>query len=107
MGSAGDYIPENCATENVSFVAKFEGGGRPGEPVQGPEDVILLELAAFTGPVLRIFDETADGQPNVDFGEYPSHEGLDPAWGMGRNSDVLCAETFCEKIDLSLGLAYL
>ena len=25
-----DLIPENCATENESFVAKFEGGGRPG-----------------------------------------------------------------------------
>jgi hypothetical protein len=25
-----DLIPENCATENVSFVAKFEGGGHPG-----------------------------------------------------------------------------
>jgi hypothetical protein len=25
-----DLIPENCATQNESFVAKFEGGGRPG-----------------------------------------------------------------------------
>jgi hypothetical protein len=28
--SMGDLIPENCATHNESFVAKFEGGGRPG-----------------------------------------------------------------------------
>lgn len=25
-----DLIPENCATHNVSFVAKFDGGGCPG-----------------------------------------------------------------------------
>ena len=30
MNFSMDLIPENCATENESFVAKFVGGGRPG-----------------------------------------------------------------------------
>ena len=45
------------------------------EPVQGPERLVLPDVTAFIRPVLGVFDEIADRQPDValDRGEDPDH----------------------------------
>ena len=50
------------------------------EPVQGPEGLVLPDIAAFTPPVLRVFDEIADRQPDIGFdGRERAHHPAPPA----------------------------
>jgi len=50
------------------------------EPVQGAKGLVLPDVAAFTRPVLPVFDEIADHQPDeaLDRGE-DSHDPASPA----------------------------
>jgi hypothetical protein len=43
------------------------------KPVQGSRDLVLPDVTEFARPVLRVFDEIADRQPDVAFdrGEDP------------------------------------
>jgi hypothetical protein len=45
------------------------------EPVQESEHLVLPDLGSFTRPVLRVFDEVADRQPDAAFdrGEDADH----------------------------------
>lgn len=67
------------------------------EPIRGPEDLVLPDIAPPILPVLRVFDEIADGQPDVAFnrGERPEHptpaEDLHVQWFLpiGRGDPFL------------------
>ena len=50
------------------------------EPIQGPQGLILSDMAAFTPLVLRVFDEIADRQPDIGFdGREDAHHPAPPA----------------------------
>ena len=67
------------------------------EPVQGSKDLVLPDVAAFTRPVLRVFDEIADRQPDValDRGEDADHPAppadlhVQPLLAVGRGDPLL------------------
>ena len=67
------------------------------EPVQRPEDLVLTDIAAFTRPVLRVFDEKADRRPDVAFdrGEHSHHPAsaadlhVQPLLPVGRGDPLL------------------
>jgi hypothetical protein len=67
------------------------------EPVQGPEGFVLPDIAAFTPPVLRVFDEIADRQPDIGFDgrEHAHHPAsaadlhVQPLLPVGRGDPLL------------------
>lgn len=67
------------------------------KPVQGPEDFVLPDVAAFAPPVLRVFDEVADRQSDIGFerGEHADHATtatdlhVQPLLAVGRGNPLL------------------
>ena len=67
------------------------------EPVQGVKELVLADVAAFTRPVLGVFDEIADRQPDValDRGEDADHPAppanlhVQPLMAVGRGDPLL------------------
>ena len=67
------------------------------ESVQGSENLVLPDIAAFTPPVLRVFDEIADRQPEIALnrGEhtyYPASAAdlhVQPLLPIGRRDPLL------------------
>ena len=67
------------------------------KPVQGPEHLVLPDIAAFARPVLRVFDEIAEGQPDIAFDrrEHTDHPAaasdlhIQPLLTVGRGDQIL------------------
>ena len=67
------------------------------EPIQGTKGLVLPDIAAFTPPVLRVFDKVADRKPEItlDRGEHAHHPAppadlhVQPLLPVGRRDPLL------------------
>ena len=67
------------------------------KPVQGPKDLVLPDITAFTRPVFRVLDEVTDRQPDaaLDRRGHPNHPAppadlpVQPLLAVGRGDALL------------------